>query len=75
MNNYLVTGTFRKIGTSNSENFQIEKDAASSRSAYMQVQNALYDDGCATINVVAIKMKCAHCGDLHVTVDPNLWVD
>lgn len=71
---YLVTGTLRKVGATDPENFQIEEQATSSRNAYVQVRDALYSDGCATINVVAIKMKCSHCGDLHVVVDPNLWL-
>lgn len=69
---YLVTGTLRRAGAS--ENFQIEKKTTSSRNAYVQVRDALYNDGCETINVIAIKMRCSHCGELHVVVDPNLWL-
>jgi hypothetical protein len=73
---YLVTGTLRKVGAIGApENFQVEKEALSSRNAYLQVRDALYNDGCETINVVAIKMRCTHCGDLHVVVDPTLWLD
>lgn len=72
---YLVTGTLRRTGAIGTpENFQIEKDALSSRNAYVQVRDALYNDGCEAINVIAIKMRCTHCGELHVVVDPNLWL-
>lgn len=75
MTDYLVTGTFRKVGaTGRPENFQIEKDAASSHNAYVQVRDAFYNNGCETVTVVAIKMKCTHCGEHHVVVDPNLWL-
>jgi uncharacterized Fe-S cluster-containing radical SAM superfamily protein len=76
MSEYLVTGTYRKVGAiGRPENFQIEETAVSSRNAYVQVRDALYNDGCETINVVAIKMRCFHCGELHVVVDPSLWLD
>jgi hypothetical protein len=72
---YLVSGTFRQAGAIGTpENFQIEKEATSSRNAYVQVRDALYNKGCETVHVVAIKMKCSHCGEAHITVDPNLYL-
>jgi hypothetical protein len=75
MNNYLVTGTRLRDGAiGKPENFQIESDAISSRNAYVSVRDALYNDGYGTIHVIAIKMCCSHCGDAHITVDPNLYL-
>jgi hypothetical protein len=71
MNEYLVEGTISKAGTP--ETFQIEKEAASSRNAYIQVRDALLNDGCETVNVVAIKMKM-HDGLYRLVVDPNLYL-
>lgn len=70
---YLVTGTLSKTDTP--ENFQIEQEALSSRNAYIQVRDTLLNTGYKTVKVIAIKMRCTHCGKLHVTVDPNLYLD
>jgi hypothetical protein len=72
---YLVSGTRRQAGAIGApENFQIEQEANSSRTAYVQVRDALYNNGYETINVVAIKMVCSYCGEAHVTVDPQLYL-
>jgi hypothetical protein len=72
---YLVTGTYRKVGAIGApENFQIEKEADSSRTAYVSVRDALYNDGCQTVHVVAIKMVCSYCGEPHVIVPPDLYL-
>ena len=71
MNEYLVEGKLSKAGTS--ETFQIEKEALSSRNAYVQVRDALMNDGCDTIEVIAIKMKM-HDGIYRLVVDPNLYL-
>ena len=71
MNEYLVEGTVNRAGMA--ETFQIEKEALSSRNAYVQVYDALLNDGCETINVVAIKMKM-HDGIYRLVVDPNLYL-
>ena len=72
---YLVTGTYRKLGAIGApESFQVEKKVNSSRTAYAQVRDALYNNGCEHVRVVAIKMVCSYCGETHITVDPNLYL-
>jgi hypothetical protein len=72
---YLVSGTARQAGAIGiPDNFQIEQEADCSRNAYVQVRDALYNNGYETVHVVAIKMPCSHCGEAHVTVDPNLYL-
>ena len=72
---YLVMGTARKMGAIGiPDNFQIEKKAPSSRTAYVEVRDALYNDGHETIHVIAIKMRCSYCGETHIVVPPDLYL-
>jgi hypothetical protein len=76
MNTYLVTGTRRQVGAIGTpENFQIEKNAPSSRDAYITVTNEAYNGGYEHINVVAIKMRCAECGEAHIAIPAELWLE
>jgi ferredoxin len=75
MNEYLVSGTARKLGAIGiPDNFQIEHKDTSSRNAYVSVRDALYNNGYEMVHVVAIKMRCTHCGDCHVTVPTDLYL-
>ena len=71
-NEYLVSGTrYIKGAIGEPESFQTEITAASSRDAYLQVNQ---DERYTHIRVVAIKMKCLECGQCHVTVPPTLYL-
>ena len=72
---YLVSGTANIAGSiGKPESFQIEKKAPSSRTAYTEVRDELYNSGREHVHVVAIKMKCLQCGECHVTVPTDLYL-
>jgi hypothetical protein len=74
-NSYLIVGKRRLVGAIGiPEEFEIEKDAPSSREAYITIRDESYDGGYETVLVTAIKMKCPEHGTFHITVDPNLYL-
>lgn len=72
---YLVSGLRRQTGAIGiPENFQIERQFASSREAYITARDESYNGGYEFVQVIAIKMKCTSCGQAHVTVPPDLYL-
>jgi hypothetical protein len=69
---YLVSGTRNQAGAIGlPENFQEEVIAASSQQAYTTI---LEKPGFQHVHVVAIKMRCDHCGKAHITVPTSLYL-
>ena len=75
-NVYVVSGTSNEVGAiGKPDNFKIETQATSARNAYIEVRDGLYNNKREHVHVIAIKMKCTHCGEAHVTVPPDLYLD
>ena len=74
-NTYQIEGTRRLNGAIGvPENFKVKEDATSSHNAYVQVRDAIYNNGYESVNVIAIKMRCENCGKFHLVVPPDLYL-
>ena len=74
-NTYLVKGERRRVGAiGSSEAFEIKKISSSSHTAYIEVRDALYNNGYEHILVKTIKMICTYCGEAHVVIPPDLYL-
>jgi hypothetical protein len=75
-NTYLVIGQRRQNGAIGiPDDFQIEKDALSSREAYITVRDESYNGGYETVLVTAIKMKSPFSQKFTIEVPSEYYLE
>ena len=76
MNKYLLEVQARQTGAIGiPDDLQIEKEADSSHNAYVQVRDALYNNGYESVLVKAIKMQSPFTLKFTIVVPPDLYLE